>query len=224
LAKVEPNQIGVVVVSPGPGLSRIFASLGAAAIVEGGQTMNPSTKEILGAFENLPTDNVIILPNNGNILMTANQAKGVTVKNVHVVASRSIAQGLAAMLLHDPDGDPDVIAEKMTKALSSVKTGEITTATRACLIDGVRAESGQIIALLDDRLIAAADTVEDGVLALLQTADAATHELVTMIYGEDLSAAQANQIADVVRKAYPQLEIELQDGGQPHYQFILSIE
>ena len=142
LAKIEPNQIAVVVVSPGPGLSRIFASLGVAAIVEGGQTMNPSTQEILAAFENLPTDKVIILPNNKNIVMASNQAKEVTVKKVVVVPSKSIPQGLAAMLVHNPDGDLEAVAEKMTKALASVKTGEITMATRSVEIDGVKVTGG----------------------------------------------------------------------------------
>jgi len=224
LAKVEPGQIGVVVVSPGIGLSRIFASLGAAAIVEGGQTMNPSTQELLNAFESLQTDQIIILPNNKNIVMTANQAREVTVKKLQVVPSKSIAQGLAAMLVHDPDGDLAAVSSKMEAALKTVKTGEITVATRACLIDGVRAESGQAIGLLDGRLVNAADTVEQAVLDLLKTARAEEHELITMIHGEDLTGAQANQISDLVRKAYPGLEIEVQDGGQPHYQFILSIE
>jgi DAK2 domain fusion protein YloV len=224
LAKVEPGQIGVVVVSPGVGLSRIFASLGAAAIVEGGQTMNPSTQELLNAFESLQTDRIIILPNNKNIVMTANQAREVTVKKLQVVPSKSIAQGLAAMLVHDPNGDLAAVASKMEAALKTVKTGEITVATRACLIDGVRAESGQAIGLLDGKLVNAADTVEQAVVDLLKTAKAEEHELITMIHGEDLTGAQANQISDVVRKAYPGLEIEIQDGGQPHYQFILSIE
>jgi hypothetical protein len=224
LAKVEPGQIGVVVVSPGIGLSRIFASLGAAAIVEGGQTMNPSTQELLNAFESLQTDKIIILPNNKNIVMTANQAREVTVKKLEVVPSQSIAQGLAAMLVHDPNGDLAAIASKMVAALKTVKTGEITVATRACLIDGVHAENGQAIGLLDGKLVIAADTVEQAVLDLLKTAKADQHELITMIHGEDLTAAQANQISDLVRKAYPSLEIEVQDGGQPHYPFILSIE
>ncbi|MFN2120097.1 MAG: DAK2 domain-containing protein [Anaerolineales bacterium] len=224
LAKVEPDQIAVVVVSPGLGLSRIFASLGAAAIIEGGQTMNPSTKEILSAFENLPTDHVIILPNNKNIVMAAKQAQEVTVKKVAVVPSRSVPEGLAAMLVHDPEGDLEAVVEKMNKALGTVKTGEITVATRACIIDGVRAERGQTIALLDDTLVAASDTVEQAVLELLKIARAEEHELVTMIHGDELNPAQANQIADSVRKAYPQLEIEIQNGGQPNYPFILSIE
>jgi DAK2 domain fusion protein YloV len=224
LAKVEPGQIGVVVVSPGQGLSRIFASLGAAAIVEGGQTMNPSTQELLSAFENLPTDRVIILPNNKNIVMTANQAREVTVKKVQVVPSKSVVEGLASMLVHDPQGDLEAIAGKMVEALATVKTGEITTSTRDCLIDGVRAESGQTIGLLDDQLVVAADSVEQAVLDLLKKADAERYELITMIHGEEVKPAEANRIADVVRKAYPRQEVELQDGGQPHYPFILSIE
>ncbi len=224
LAKVEPNQIAVVAVSPGAGLSRIFASLGVAAIVEGGQTMNPSTQEILAAFENLPTDKVIILPNNRNIIMAANQAKDVTVKNVAVVPSRTVPQGLAAMLVHNPDGDVASIAEKMTKSLASVKTGEVTTATRSVEIDGVKVKEGQVIALLDGKLVVSAKSVEEGLLELLKKVKAEEHELITLFYGEDMSQNEANRIVDVVRAAYPSQEIELQDGGQPHYQFIVSVE
>jgi hypothetical protein len=135
-----------------------------------------------------------------------------------------VPEGLAAMLVHDPEGDLEAVVEKMNKALGTVKTGEITVATRACIIDGVRAERGQTIALLDDTLVAASDTVEQAVLELLKIARAEEHELVTMIHGDELNPAQANQIADSVRKAYPQLEIEIQNGGQPNYPFILSIE
>jgi len=224
LAKVEPNQLAVVVVSPGPGLSRIFASLGVAAIVDGGQTMNPSTQEILVAFENLPTDNVIILPNNKNILMASNQAKEVTVKNVAVVPSKSIPQGLAAMLVHNPDGELQAVAEKMTQALATVKTGEITIATRSVEIDGVKVKEGQVIALLDGKLVTSAKSVEESVLNLLKTAKAEELELATLIYGEGVSRGEADRIVDIIRENYPALEIEVQDGGQPHYRFIISIE
>jgi len=224
LANVEPGQIAVVTVSPGPGLSRIFASLGVAAIVEGGQTMNPSTQEILAAFENLPTDKIIILPNNKNIVMAANQAKDVTVKNVQVVPSRNIPQGLSALLALNPDGDVEAVAEKMNKSLALVKAGEITVATRSVEIDGVRCDQGQVIALLDGKLVSSARTVEDACLRLLEKANAKENELITLFYGEDLSAADANRISDKVREAYPGQEIEVQDGGQPHYQFIISVE
>ncbi|MFZ5821392.1 MAG: DAK2 domain-containing protein [Chloroflexota bacterium] len=224
LANIEPGQIAVVTVSPGPGLSRIFASLGVAAIVEGGQTMNPSTQEILAAFENLPTDKVIILPNNKNIVMAANQAKDVTVKEVLVVPSRTVPQGLAAMLALNPDGEAAAVAEKMVKSLGLVKSGEITVATRTVEIDSVNVEKGQAIALLDGKLVCSSKSVEEAVLCLLEKAEAAQQELITLFYGEDLTVTEANRIADKVREAYPGQEIEVQDGGQPHYQFILSIE
>lgn len=221
---VEPGQIAVVVVSPGNGLSRIFASLGAAAVVAGGQTMNPSTQDILAAFENLPTDKVVILPNNKNIIMAANQAKEVTVKQVAVVPSKTVPQGLAAMLSLQPDGEVDSVAEKMTKALSQVRTGEITVATRSVEIDGVVVKEGQVIALLDGKLVASAGSVEEGTLELLEKADAGEHELITLFYGQDMPRAEAHRIADMAREKYPNLEVEVQEGGQPHYQFIISVE
>ncbi len=224
LSNVEPGQIAVVTVSPGLGLSRIFASLGVAAIVAGGQTMNPSTKDILDAFENLPTDKVIILPNNKNIVLAANQAKDVTVKQVQVVPSRNVPQGLAAMLHLSPDGDLVKVAERMTKALNSVVTGEITVAVRTVEIDGVSVQEGQAIALLNGKLAASAETVESATLQLLEKANAADYELITLFYGEELRHVEANRIADLIREQYPTLEVEVQEGGQPHYHFIISIE
>ncbi len=221
---VEPGNIAVIVVSPGTGISRIFASLGVASVVAGGQTMNPSTQDILGSFENLPTDKVIILPNNKNIVMAANQAKEVTVKNVQVVPTRTVPQGLAAMLSFDPTGDVEAIAAKMNRAMSNVKTGEITVATRSVEIDGVTVKDGQVIALLDGKLVASSESVEKGVLNLLDKAEAGEHEIVTLFIGEDMPHAEANRIADLVREKYSNLEVEVQEGGQPHYQFILSIE
>jgi DAK2 domain fusion protein YloV len=221
---VEPGQIAVVVVSPGRGLSLIFASLGAAAIVSGGQTMNPSTQDILQAFENLPTDKVIILPNNKNIIMAANQAKDVTVKQVAVVPSRTIPQGLAAMLSLQPEGELEAVAEKMTKALSAVQTGEITVATRSVEIDGVKVETGQVIALLDGKLVVSANSIEESCLRLLEKAEAGEGEIITLFYGQDMPHNEANRIADLVRAEFPNQEVEVQEGGQPHYQFIISIE
>jgi dihydroxyacetone kinase-like predicted kinase len=221
---VEPGQIAVIVVSPGTGLSRIFASLGAAAVVEGGQTMNPSTQDILNSFENLPTDKIIILPNNKNIIPSADQAKNVTVKKVAVVPSKTIPQGLAAMLALQPDGEVDSVAEKMLKVLSLVKTGEITTAVRNVEMDGVNVKEGQVIALLDRKLVASAGTVEEATLGLLEKASAMEHEIITLFFGQDMKHGEANRIADIVRAKYPKQEVEVQEGGQPHYQFIISVE
>ncbi len=223
-AAVEPGQIAVVTVSPGAGLSKIFASLGVAAVVEGGQTMNPSTQDILNSFENLPTDKIIILPNNKNIVMAANQAKDVTAKKVAVIPSKTIPQGLAAMLSMQPDGELDTVADKMIKALNTVQTGEITVATRSVEIDGVKVETGQVIALLDGQLVASAGSVEEACLAFLEKANAKEHELVTLFYGENMTHADANRIADLIRNHYSNLEVEVQEGGQPHYQFIISVE
>lgn len=128
------------------------------------------------------------------------------------------------MLAHNPDGELASVSEKMTKALGEVKTGEITVATRTVEIDGVNVKEGEVIALLDGKLVVSSKSIEDGVMAFLKKAKAEEHELITLYYGEDFSQSDANRIVDVVRAAYPGQEIELQDGGQPHYQFIISVE
>jgi len=224
LTSIEPGQIAVVSVSPGQGISRVFASLGVAAIVEGGQTMNPSTKDILDAFENLPTDKVIILPNNKNIYLAAQQAKEVTVKHVYIIPTHNIPQGLAAMMHLNPDGAVEAVAARMNKSIEDVIAIEITTATRTVEIDGVSVEQGQVIALVNGKLAVSTASVEESCLVALEKAGTTDRELITLFYGEDLSSAEANRIVDVVRAAYPAQEIELQDGGQPHYQFIISVE
>ena len=224
LKPVEPGQIAVVVVSPGPGIADVFASLNASAIVEGGQTMNPSTQEIIHSFENLPTDDVIILPNNKNIIMAAQAAAQLTVKKIAVVPSCSVPQGLAAMVCFSPDGDVDSIVEEMTAALKDVITGEITTATRSVEIDGVEVKEGQIIALLDGKLILSSSTLEEACLGLLNAANVVDYEIITLFRGERLPRQDFNDIADSIRTHYPKQTIEPQEGGQPHYQLIISIE
>ena len=224
LATIEPGQIAVVSVSPGHGISRVFASLGVAAIVEGGQTMNPSTKDILDTFENLPTDKVIILPNNKNIILAAQQAKEVTVKKVFIIPTLNIPQGLAAMMHLNPDGAVEAVAARMNKSIEDVIAIEITTATRTVEIDGVSVEQGQVIALVNGKLAVSTASVAESCLGALEKAGAVDRELITLFYGEDLSFTEANRIVDVVRTAYPAQEIELQDGGQPHYKFIISVE
>ncbi len=224
LAPVEPGQIAVVAVSPGPGLTRVFASLGVAAIVEGGQTMNPSTKEIINAIENLPTDNLVILPNNKNIIMCAESAAELTVKNVSVIPSRTIPQGISAMMRLVPDGDLDQVTAEMMNALNEIESGEITTATRSVEIDDVQVQEGQTIALLNGKLVAATQSVEKACLELLKNAHADHFELITLFYGEGIPKSEVNRIADIIRRTYPEQEIEVQEGGQPHYQFIIAIE
>jgi len=223
-ATVQPGEIAVVAVSPGYGLSKIFASLGAAAIVTGGQTMNPSVKEILAAFENLPTDKVIILPNNKNIVLAAEKAASVTVKKVKVIPTVNAPQGFSAMLRLVPDGDFEETVESMNESLDEVDTGEITTATRSVEIDGLQVKKGQVIALLNGKLIASTKTIEEACEQLLQKAKAEDFERITLFYGENINSKHVNQLADRIRSDYPNHEVEIHEGGQAHYQLILAIE
>ena len=224
LAPVEPGQIAVIAVSPGIGISRVFASLGANGVVEGGQTMNPSTQEILHSFEDLPSEKIIILPNNKNIILTARETAHLTSKKIAVIPSRSVPQGLTAMLRLIPDGDFENVVEEMTASLNEVKTGEITTATRSVEIDGVEALAGQFISLLNGDMVLSTNNLEDACLGLLEKAHADQFELITLFFGANLTRKEADQIADLVRSRYPDQEIEIQEGCQPHYHFILAIE
>ncbi len=224
LEHVVPGRPAVVVVAPGPGLARVFASLGAAAVVRGGQSMNPSTQDILTAIENLPTDQVLLLPNNKNVLLAAKQAAELTVKRVEVVPTVSVPQGIAALLKHDAVATLDDLVQAMTGALGEVRSGELTIATRDAEIEGVAVRKGQVIGLLDGHLVAAAEDLETALLHLLEAGEAEEAEVITLYYGEDLTTRQANRLADRVREAYPGHEIEVIEGGQPHYHLILSIE
>jgi dihydroxyacetone kinase-like predicted kinase len=224
LAPVTPDEIAVVAVSPGYGLSRIFASLGVAAIVEGGQTMNPSVKEILAAFENLPTDKIIILPNNKNIILAAEKAAGVTVKNVAVIPTKNVPQGFSAMFRLVSDGDLDENVNSMNEALDEVITGEITIATRSVEIDDVVVEKDQVIGLLNGKLIAATRTIEEATEQILVAGRCEDYERITLFYGQDISLNYVNNISDKIRELYPEHEVEIHEGGQPHYQLIIAIE
>jgi len=196
LTPAEPGKIAIVTVSPGDGISRVFASLGANAIVTGGQTMNPSTKEILGTFEDMTAEKVIILPNNKNIVMASKAAVDLTVKQVAVVASRPIPQGLAAMLSFDPDGAFGDVLESMNEAMGDVETGEVTTATRTVEIDGVQVHDGQSIALHNGKLVSCDPDINDCVLNFLRHIDADEYELITMFYGAGLARKDAEALGE----------------------------
>ncbi|HUV29254.1 MAG TPA: DAK2 domain-containing protein [Anaerolineales bacterium] len=224
ISPLEPGQIAVIAVSPGKGISQVFASLGVAGIVEGGQTMNPSTEDLLDAFEHLPTDKVILLPNNKNIIMAANNAADLSVKQVAVIPSRTIPQGLAAMFRLVPHGDLDEVAADMNAALEDVDTAEITTAVRSVEIDGVNCQEGETIAIFNGKLLTSAQSLEEVCVSLLEKLELEQYELITLFYGADVTNQDANHIADTIRASHSHLEVELQNGGQPHYQFIISFE
>lgn len=224
LNELQEGNIAVVAVSPGIGISRIFASLGVAAIIEGGQTMNPSTEEILKAFEDLPTNDVIILPNNKNIILAANTAKSLSVKNVMVVPSTNIPQGLSAMLRLDPEGNVSKIAEDMDVALTEVDTCEITTATRTVEINGLEVQTGKIIGLLNGKLLVSGESVKETCALILEKADMNVRERITFFYGENIQRKEVDEISEYITTLYPDHEIEVHEGGQPHYQLIISLE
>jgi dihydroxyacetone kinase-like predicted kinase len=186
--------------------------------------MNPSTQEILAAFEDLPTDKIIILPNNKNILMAAKSAADLSVKQVQVIPTVTVPQGLAAMLRLIPGQELDVISSDMNAAMDEVESGEITTAVRDVEIDGVAVKEGEIISLHNGKLISSNKKLSEGCLTFLESAKADQYELLTLFHGENISAEKAQEMAELIQEKYPELEIELQYGGQPHYQFILSIE
>ena len=224
LMPLEPGQIAVVVVSPGDGLSRIFASLGVAAIISGGQTMNPSTEEILKSFEDLPTDRIIILPNNKNIILAADTAKSLSVKDVQVVPSKNIAQGLSALLQLEPDGDLISVSEAMKTSINDVDCGEVTLATRTVELDGIKVEEGKFIGLSNGKLVVSSKTIESTTLDLLKKMEVEKREHITIFYGSNITEAEIEKIAAKIKKTYPSLEIEIHEGGQPHYFMILSVE
>lgn len=224
LTQVKPGEVAVVAVSPGPGLSRIFASLGVAAIVQGGQSMNPSIKELLASFENLPTDKIIILPNNKNIIMAAKEAASMTVKQVAVIPTISVPQGLSALFRLIPDADFDDNVSSMIEAMDEVETGEITTATRSVEIDDVQVEKGEVIALHNGKLVTSTHSIDEACEELLIAANTNEYERITLFYGEDMPQSQVNQLSDKIRTIYPDHEIEVHEGGQPHYELIIAIE
>ncbi len=220
---MEEGQIVAVVVSPGSGFDRVFAGK-AVSIVSGGQTMNPSTADILAAFEDLPTGRAVILPNNKNIQLAAGQAAEASKKHVRVIPTRTVPQGIAAMLAFDSDGELDPVVEAMTRRIGEVDTGEVTTATRTVEIDGVSVSEGQIIGLHNGRLACAGTTPEAVVIDLLAKMNAGERELLTLYFGNDLTRADAERAAAVVSERFAHLATEIYSGGQQHYHYIFSLE
>lgn len=217
-------DINTVAVVSGSGLASVFKSLGVAAIATGGQTMNPSTKELLQAVESVPADNVILLPNNKNIILTAQQVPGLSRKRVRVIPTKSIPQGIAALLAFDYEADFDTNVRLMEQATKSVKTIEITQSVRSTSINGMKIKKKQPIGLLDDVLVAAGETSIEVLNKMLDELDLEKAEIITIYYGADTEAAEAEQISTSVREKYPKLQIDVVKGEQPYYNYIVSVE
>jgi DAK2 domain fusion protein YloV len=218
------NQIGTVVVAPGAGFTKLFLSMNADAVVIGGQTMNPSTQDILEAIEALPQQQVLVLPNNGNIIGAARQAQALTQKQVQVVPTRTMPQGVAAMLGRNYQLPFEQYVEVMTAASSAVVTAEITTAVRDATVDGVQVRQGQTIALLDNQLVAAGDEKDTVIDTILDRMALDECEVLTIYYGQHMGEEQTQALAARIGERYTELEIEIKSGGQPYYDYIIGAE
>jgi len=216
--------ISTIVVTTGAGFEKLFQSLDISAIVPGGQTMNPSTQQILEAIEAVPTDKVIILPNNKNIIMTAEAARQLSSKTVVIVPTTTIPQGIAALLALNYDADLETNKQAMEQAAARVRTAEITTAARDSHFDGIRVKKGEIIGLVDERLVTSGTQLDEVVLATVQDLCQKDFELLTFYYGNGVRADEAQAMAERVRALYPSAEVEVLEGGQPHYMYIISAE
>ncbi len=222
--EAQPEAISSVAVAVGEGMATVFRSVGCTKVVSGGPTMNPSTRDILDAVEACPSDEVILLPNDKNIIMAAKQAEELTQKRLRVVETRSIPQGIAALLALNQDAELEANVTAMEEARQGVLTLEVCRAVRSTSIGGVKVREGQIIAIVDDELKLAAETAEEGVLRALEGVEAEGVSLVTLYYGADTKQAEAESLGERVTQEFPQYDVEVVHGGQPHYNYIASVE
>ncbi|MDD4774935.1 MAG: DAK2 domain-containing protein [Syntrophomonas sp.] len=224
-AKSQPRRkVGVVAVAAGDGIKKMLLSLGVDQVVEGGQTMNPSTEDLLKACEQADAAEIIILPNNANVIMTAEQAKHLSSKSLAIVPTRSVMQAINALIAYNDDGDLDEVAEAMQREIVNVSYGEVTYAVRDSKFNGLEIKEGDFIGLVNDKIAAQGDSAEKVVIALLSIMEAQDHELMTVFYGADTEEADALQLKARIMGQYPDSEIELHYGGQPHYNYLLSVE
>lgn len=222
--RTASTDVATIAVVAGEGLEEVFTSLGVTAIVHGGQTMNPSTKDILQAVEQAPSDKVIILPNNKNIILTAKQVKPLTKKSVEIIPTETIPQGIAALLAFDYDANLETNTNLMKNAVENVKTIEVTRAVRSTQIGGLKIKKKQIISLLDNELITVGNNAVEVVMDTLNKINLAENEILTLYYGADTTLAEAEKAAAAIREKYKKLQVEIIRGSQPHYNYIISIE
>jgi DAK2 domain fusion protein YloV len=219
------SEVNTVAVAAGNGWVELFQSLGVSAIVPGGQTMNPSTQELLEAVQRCPSSKVILLPNNGNVIMSARQVPDLAAgKEVYVIPSDSLPQGVGALLAFNFEADFAANCQAMEQASKHVQTAEITQAVRTVQIDGINVTEGDIIGLVNNRLVTAGTDRQTVVRDTLTRMNVANFEIVTLYSGESVSASAADEMAQQIKEWFPAQEIEVVHGGQPYYDFIISAE
>lgn len=223
-AALPVQQIATVAVVAGAGFEKVFRGLGVTSIVPGGQTMNPSTEELLAGVDAVPAGQVILLPNNSNVILSAGQVAGLTGKEVYVVPTETMPQGIAALSRFNFEADFETNCKAMTEAATTIQTAEITTAVRSVHIGGVRVREGDFIGLVNGSLAIAGQAMEQVMHDTLQRMNLERYEILTLYFGEDVTRQQAEETARRIKEQYSQLEIEVVDGGQPYYAYIISAE
>lgn len=222
--QTKQAEYGIVTVAMGEGIKAMLESLGATVVIEGGQTMNPSTQDIANAIKEANAKNVLVLPNNKNILMAADQAAELAEVNVRVVPTKTIPQGISAMLSFHPDTDIDANKEAMDEARSHVKTGQVTYAVRDTQIDGITIENGNFMGILDGKIKATHQDRFEAVKLLLQEMVTEDDEILTILQGEDVTDQDVEELVSFLEQTYKDLEIEVHNGNQPIYSYIFSVE
>ncbi|HXW00090.1 MAG TPA: DAK2 domain-containing protein, partial [Anaerolineae bacterium] len=218
------TSIATVCVAPSQGLADILHSLGANGIVLGGQTMNPSPQELLAAIDEVHSHEVLLLPNNSNVILAAQQAQKLSAKNVSVVPTKTIPQGIAALLALNYQSDLEANARRMLNAAEQVQTVEITRAMRDTTVSGFQIKSGDVMGLINDELVSVGQAYDKVALEVLAKVETETHEVITIYFGQESSAEQAGSLAGQIKTLYPELEVEVHEGGQPYYPYIISLE
>lgn len=219
------KEAGFISVSSGDGLSKIFTELGVDVVIEGGQTMNPSTDDILGAVSEVNADTIYVLPNNSNIILAANQAKELTEdKNIVVIPTKSIPQGIAAMINYIDGNSAMENEEVMTEAIRQIKCGQVTYAVRDTSIDGKEIKQGDIMGLSDKTIEAVGSDIKETTIQLVEKLMDGTKELVTLYYGKEMTEEEALETAEAISGRNNEIEVEVEYGGQPIYYYFLSLE
>ena len=221
---VEEKEYGFIATSMGDGLAQIFRDFGVDHIIEGGQTMNPSTEDFMKAIEKLNAKNIIILPNNSNIIMAANQAKELSDKNIVVIPTKNVPQAFAALVTFDGDADIAENEANMMEALSTVKSGQVTYAVRDTVINDVEVKEGNIIGIAEGKLLSAGDKVDEITTDLIEKLVDEDGAIITLFYGEDTSKEDAQALRDALEENFEDVDVELHYGGQPLYYYLISVE
>ena len=225
-AKQEPRkEVGFIAVSIGEGMNEIFRELGVDYIIEGGQTMNPSTEDMLTAIDKVNADHIFILPNNKNIILAANQAQALTEdKDIIVVPTKTVPQGITAIINYMPEEDAKANAEMMNEEIQNVKTGQVTYAVRDTHIDDKEIHEGDIMGIGDAGILSVGQSVEATTKEMLSLMADEDSELISIYYGQDIQEEDAENLAAEIEELYPDADVDLHCGGQPIYYYVLSVE